>query len=160
MERRCSTAPQSSLLEMADLADPAGNNFFHRESQHHTATLVIDTYRFWIELEFTSHNRKRGLYAGEDPLMLFRQHVDLLQEKHLLPDLWNEDGRAECENLAMQRIEYSCIYEKVTETDIMEHYDDMLMPMKMRMLLGIMYRPESPWEKLMRTMSPSQGAGT
>lgn len=76
----------------------------------------------------------RGRYAGEDPLPVFREFLDLAEkQKGLLPSWWNEDKRRECERVATGGDGWANINFVVEKSDIMEHYHN-TMPMTLRVL--------------------------
>ncbi|KAL9002025.1 MAG: hypothetical protein Q9188_005020 [Gyalolechia gomerana] len=103
---------------------------------------LIDSYRMRVEDDYKYACDNHGLYAGEDPAPEFAQFLNLAEKrKGLLPEWWNKETRAACEAMGADSskenwADLSCAVEK---HDIMEHYKDNTMPMKLRLLAEKVY---------------------
>ena len=101
---------------------------------------LIDAYRLRVEDDYAFAGYNHGLYAREDPFPDFRSFLDLAEGKTgVLPKWWNREKRRICERRALDRDGWSCIAFAVEKPDIQEHYDDSMMPMKLRMLAEMVY---------------------
>jgi splicing suppressor protein 51 len=101
---------------------------------------LIDCYRMRVEDEYTWGGELTGLYAGENPLIGFRNFLDLAEyEGTVLPKWWNKEKRAECEKLGMTAGQWSYLRFAVEKSDIQEHYKDPKMPMELRALAERIY---------------------
>ncbi|KAH8697267.1 hypothetical protein BGW36DRAFT_378342 [Talaromyces proteolyticus] len=112
---------------------------------------LIDAYRLRVEDEKTYRGTLRGRYAeGEDGAVVrdFQRFLDLAEarreldrngEERVLPDWWDVQKREECESRAMQSQAWSTLWRAVSKNDILEHYRDSAMPMKLRMLAEAVY---------------------
>ena len=96
---------------------------------------LIDSYRLRIEDEYTMRGNAGGLYAGDDPLPDFRRYLTsaekLEQSRRVLPSRWTKQTRMCCERMAVKDAwaDINCAVEK---SDIVAHYRDPLVPMKLR----------------------------
>ncbi|MCJ1382774.1 hypothetical protein MMC17_005887 [Xylographa soralifera] len=96
---------------------------------------IIDSYRLRIEDEYKFRGDAGGLYAGEDPLPDFRHYLERAEKKGgVLPKWWSREKRKACEKMAVDEAQWSDVNSAVEKADIMEHYGDNMMPMKLRML--------------------------
>lgn len=96
---------------------------------------IIDSYRLRIEDEYVFTGEASGLYAHEDPLPDFRRYLAKVEKcGNILPAWWNRTKRHMCERQATSASERSDINCTVKKSDIMEHYKDRLMPMRLRMI--------------------------
>jgi splicing suppressor protein 51 len=101
---------------------------------------LIDSYRMRVEDEYTWSGELTGLYAGEHPLIGFRKFLDLAERKGtMLPKWWNKEKRAECEKLGMTAGQFSSLRGAMEKSDVLEHYKDPWMPMKLRILAERIY---------------------
>jgi splicing suppressor protein 51 len=89
------------------------------------------------EYKFEAENTEGSIYAGEPTSMpAFRKFLTKAEKKPiLLPSWWNDEKRKECEQFGANNSEVNfsdlaCCIEK---HDIIEHYNDPLMPMQLRM---------------------------
>ena len=127
---------------------PAGNffsnlvqdDFLHSLSEKDTYIRLIDSYRMRVEDDYKFAADPHGLYDNEDPLEDFQKFLGLAQaRKGLLPKWWNGDKRKACERLATDSKQWAFIGAAIEKSDIMEHYGDNLMPMKIRLLAEKIY---------------------
>lgn len=101
---------------------------------------LIDCYRMRVEDDYKFAGDTRGLYNQEDPLEDFQDFLNLAQKrKGVLPKWWSEEKRRACERLAVDGTQWANINGTVEKHDIIEHYGDNLMPMKLRMLAEKIY---------------------
>ena len=74
-----------------------------------------------------------SLYGGANPLRHFQRFLNRAERKKgLLPGWWTVGKRGACERLARDKEQFSTIYGAMEKSDIVEHYNDPLMPMKLR----------------------------
>ena len=95
---------------------------------------LIDSYRLRIEDEYTMRGDAGGLYAQEPPMPDFRRYLNRAEKRkrpRVLPTWWNKQARAECERLA-RTDKWCSVHYAVEKHDIVEHYGDPLMPLKLR----------------------------
>ena len=93
-----------------------------------------------VEDDYKFAGDPRGLYNEEDPLEDFQEFLDLAQKrKGLLPKWWSREKRAACERLAVDGTQWACINHAVEKSDVIEHYGDSMMPMKVRILAEKVY---------------------
>ncbi|KAK0104795.1 hypothetical protein ONS95_005063 [Cadophora gregata] len=103
-------------------------------SQRKRLSRKIDCYRLRIEDEYNFGGDAGGLYGGEDPLPDFKEFLNKAEKKEgILPKWWNKDKRKECEKVAT-RDGWANINHAVEKSDIIEHYKNPMMPMKLRVL--------------------------
>ena len=96
---------------------------------------IIDSYRLRIEDEYKFRGDAGGLYAGEAPLPDFRQYLNRAKKKGgVLPKWWSREKRRACGRRAVDRAQWSDLNSAVEKADIMEHYGENIMPIKLRML--------------------------
>ena len=117
-----------------------GDDFLRRLPEKEAYIRLIDCYRMRVEDDYKFAGDARGLYSEEDPLDDFQKFLDLAEKrKGLLPQWWNGEKRKSCERLAVDGTQWACISHAVEKSDIMEHYGDNLMPMKLRMMAETVY---------------------
>lgn len=95
---------------------------------------IIDSYRLRKDDEYKFNGDTSGLYNEEHPLPDFR--LFLIQAEacgDVLPSWWSQEKRRACERLAVTD-SWCNIKNVVGKSDIIEHYKDPLMPMRLRML--------------------------
>lgn len=96
---------------------------------------IIDSYRLRVDDEYKFQGEAGGLYAGESPLSGFQEYLAKAEEcGDVLPSWWNSAKRLACEKQSMQTSQWSCLQTAVEKSDVMEHYKDRWMPMRLRML--------------------------
>ncbi|MCJ1393321.1 hypothetical protein MMC18_006193 [Xylographa bjoerkii] len=96
---------------------------------------IIDSYRLRMEDEYKFRGDAGGLYAGENPLPDFRRYLNRAEKKGVvLPKWWSGEKRKASEKTAVDRAKWSDLHSAVEKVDIIEHYRDSMMPMKLRML--------------------------
>jgi mitochondrial splicing suppressor protein 51 len=113
----------------------ANNAFLHKLPEKEVFAQLIDCFRMHVEDEYAYGCNNIGIYAGEDPRPAFRGFLDLAEKREgILPGWWNVEKRKECERVAVDEDGWNDINCAVEKSDIMEHYGDNLMPMKLRIL--------------------------
>lgn len=118
----------------------ADSNTLHGIPEKDAFVRLIDCYRMRVEDDYKFAGEARGLYNDENPLPDFQQFLDLAQKrKGVLPKWWSGEKRSECERLATDVTQWACLSSAVEKSDVMEHYEDSLMPMKLRMLAEEIY---------------------
>ena len=96
---------------------------------------IIDSYRMRIEDEYKFRGDASGLYDGEDPLPDFQRFLRKAEERGgCLPKWWSEEKSVACQELGMSGAEWSDLNCKVEKSDVMQHYGDSMMPLKLRVL--------------------------
>lgn len=113
---------------------PNSPGYLARLSEAKAFAAIIDSYRLRKDDEYKFNGDASGLYSEDDPLPDF-QHFMTQAEAcgDVLPSWWNQDKRRSCEKLALSDkwCNINCV---VVKSDIIEHYGDRLMPMRLRML--------------------------
>ena len=124
-----------SISDPASLAKELGNDFLHNVPQQKVYARLIDSYRIRIEDTYVMTGEAIGLYGGENPLVGFREFLDLAESREgLLPPWWSRAKRMECVKLGTTKDQWSDLSCGVEKPDIQEHYKDPMMPMKLRVL--------------------------
>ena len=96
---------------------------------------LIDAYRLRIEEQFIRGGDACGLYNGDDPRPDFKRFLTKAERRPgLLPSWWSIEKRKICEKRAVDSVTWSDINCAVQKRDIQEHYEDSMMPVKLRML--------------------------
>ena len=96
---------------------------------------IIDSYRLRVEDEYTFEGEAGGLYGGDDPVPDFKDFLIKAEKKGgILPSWWSLEKRQECIRLGRRRNHFNSLYFAVEKSDIIEHYKDNWMPMKLRMI--------------------------
>ena len=93
-----------------------------------------------VEDDYKFAGDTRGLYNGDDPLPDFQEFLDMAETRSgILPSWWSDAKRTECEKMAVDAAEWSDVNAAVEKQDVIEHYGDRLMPMKLRLLAEKIY---------------------
>jgi splicing suppressor protein 51 len=103
---------------------------------------IIDSYRMRVEDDYKFAHYNHGLYAEEDPLPEFAHFLDLAEKrKGLLPTWWNNETRAACEAMGADnsKANWADLHCAIEKSDVMDHYKDPTMPMKLRLLAEKVY---------------------
>jgi splicing suppressor protein 51 len=111
-----------------------GGDELHKMSEKEVFIRLIDTFRMRMEDEYVFAQQNLGIYGEENPRPLFKEFLDLAEKREgLLPKWWGAEKRKECEKVAGRDpwADISCAVEK---SDVIEHYKDAMMPMKLRIL--------------------------
>ncbi|KAL8933416.1 MAG: hypothetical protein Q9216_006374 [Gyalolechia sp. 2 TL-2023] len=136
------TAPPKMSSTGAMLDTMFGGSNLDKLTKKDCYTQLIDSYRLRVEDDYKYACDNHGLYNEEDPRPEFAQFLNLAEKRTgLLPGWWNKETRAACEAMAADGskenwADLSCAVEK---SDIMEHYKDHSMPMKLRLLAEKVY---------------------
>lgn len=137
-------APASGPAQSPNLFSAlASGKYLHLLSEKDTFTALIDSYRLRVEDEytFTGEISTRSLYGGANPLPDFRRYLNLAEKRPgLLPPWWTNEKRNSCEKVAVDKSQWSDLNCAVEKSDIVEHYGDGMMPMKLRMLAEEVYK--------------------
>ncbi|OBT85122.1 hypothetical protein VE02_06471 [Pseudogymnoascus sp. 03VT05] len=96
----------------------SNDDFLHNRPEREVFNLLIDSFRMRVEDEYVYGGNTIGIYNGDNTIPLFRNPVE----------------RRECERLAVDGSQWSDINCAVEKSDIQDHYNDNLMPMKLRIL--------------------------
>ena len=116
------------------------DNYLHQFSEKDAFRQLVDCYRMRVEDDYTFAGDTRGLYNDDDPLADFQEFLDLAETRSgILPSWWSDGKRWECEEKAMDTEEWSDLHSAVEKHDIIEHYGDNTMPMKLRLLAEKIY---------------------
>ena len=106
----------------------------HKLSEKDCFTQLIDSYRLRIEDDYNFHGDTCGLYGGHSPRKDFTRFlVKAEKRKGLLPRWWSESKKEDCINFGMTS-DWPCLKAAVEKSDIVEHYGDRTMPMKLRIV--------------------------
>ena len=154
MEPEAATNPDSIQRLLASGANPLldpttssnpsagsqGSEYLSGLSEHDAFAAIIDAYRLRVEDKYVFRQNSSGLYAGEDPMPEFKRFLNLAEKgKNVLPVRWDKKKRRACERQANDKKEWSCVYFAAEERDIIEHYKNDSMPVKLRMLAERVY---------------------
>ena len=113
----------------------SGDDFLHNLPQGEVFTLLIDCFRMRMEDEYSFGGNTIGIYNGDKPLPPFKKFLSLAESRQaILPSWWSPAKRRECERLAVDGSQWSDINAAVEKSDIQDHYNDNMMPMKLRIL--------------------------
>jgi splicing suppressor protein 51 len=135
-------------------------------SEEEAMDQLIDAYRLRVQDDLMYRGHFHGRYADvaddededehnsreQTTLQDFRQFLDLAEAQigkeqsddnctkkpSILPSWWSPEKRAICERRAMGN-GWSVLRYTVEKVDIQEHYNDSIMPMKLRMLAETVY---------------------
>lgn len=103
---------------------------------------LIDSYRMRVEDDYVFAHNNHGLYANEDPLPEFTRFLDLAEKrKSLLPTWWNKETRTACEAMGADntKANWADLHCAIEKSDVIDHYKDPTMPMKLRLLAEKVY---------------------
>ncbi|PQE16461.1 MYND domain protein [Rutstroemia sp. NJR-2017a WRK4] len=115
------------------------DDYLHKMPEKDVYSQLIDCFRLRAEDELNFAGNIRGIYDGEDPRPVFKEFLDFAESRDkILPRWWNNEKRALCEKMAVEDNWYN-INSVVEKSDIMEHYKDNMMPMKLRILAEKIY---------------------
>ena len=116
------------------------DTYLHQFSEKDAFTQLIDCYRMRVEDDYKFAGATRGLYNEEDSLPDFQEFLSFAEKrKGLLPKWWNGEKRSACERVAVDQTQWSDINSAVEKHDVIEHYGDNVMPMKLRLLAEKVY---------------------
>lgn len=116
------------------------DNYLHQFSEKDAFGQLIDCYRMRIEDDYSFAGDTRGLYNEDDPLADFQEFLDMAEIRNgILPSWWSDGERMECEERAMDTSQWSDLNSAVEKQDIIDHYGDATMPMKLRLLAEKIY---------------------
>jgi splicing suppressor protein 51 len=88
-----------------------------------------------VEDEYRFGGDASAVHRGEDSMDEFREFLKLVERREtLLPSWWNAQKRLACEQSAVRAENWSNINQAIEKSDIREHYQDNMMPMKLRVL--------------------------
>jgi mitochondrial splicing suppressor protein 51 len=111
------------------------DDYLHKLPEKDAFAQLIDCFRLRVEDEYAFGCNNIGIYAGEDPRPEFKKFLDLAESRNgILPSWWNADKRKECERMAVDSSGWNDINCAVEKDDILDHYEDNFMPMKLRVL--------------------------
>ncbi|KAL8828995.1 MAG: hypothetical protein Q9191_002275 [Dirinaria sp. TL-2023a] len=114
----------------------------HQLPEQEVYTYLIDAYRMRVEDEyvFTGEVGYDSLYGGGEPIKDFRRFLTKAEKRPgLLPPWWCAAKRKECERVAVDESQWSCLSFAVEKSDVQEHYDDPGMPLQLRMFAQRVY---------------------
>lgn len=118
----------------------ADNTYLSSLSETDAFDQLIDSYRLRVEDDYSFRGELSGLYNQEDPLLHFREYLNLAEaQPGLLPKWWSKEKRTACERVAVDSSRWSDLSCAVEKHDIQEHYKDSVMPMKLRILAEKIY---------------------
>lgn len=116
----------------------SNDDYLHKLPEKDVFIQLIDCFRMRMEDEYVYGGNNFGVYGDDSPVPLFKEFLDLAEKRDkLLPSWWNKKKRQECERLAdnqSDRYQWADIHSAVEKSDIIEHYGDGMMPMKLRVL--------------------------
>jgi splicing suppressor protein 51 len=111
--------------------------WLHNRPENDVFKLLIDTYRFRMEDNFTLEgDRDRdSVYGGAaDGRVGFQRFLRLAEVKDgLLPSWWSKEKGDECVALGLSNGPWSSLAKKVTKSELIQHYGNSLMPMQLRL---------------------------
>ena len=93
-----------------------------------------------VEDDYVFAGDTRGLYNGDNPLPDFRRFLNMAEKRSgILPSWWSQAKRRQCEKKAVDTAAWSDLNAAVEKRDIIDHYGDPTMPMKLRILAEKIY---------------------
>ncbi|KAL8665350.1 MAG: hypothetical protein Q9168_007715 [Polycauliona sp. 1 TL-2023] len=136
------TAPHGLSQAAAMLDTMFGGSNLEKLTKKNCYIQLIDSYRLRVEDDYKYAGDDHGLYAGWDPRPEFAKFLDLAEKRAgLLPGWWSKETRAACEAMGADHSQenWADLGSAVEKSDIMEHYKDNTMPMKLRVLAEKVY---------------------
>ena len=116
------------------------DDYLHHLSEKNAFGQLIDCYRMRVEDDYVFAGDTRGLYNDDDPLLDFRKFLGMAETRvGVLPGWWSVKKRRECEKRAVNSARWDCLYYAVQKQDVIEHYGDPTMPMRLRLLAEKIY---------------------
>lgn len=116
------------------------DNYLQQFSEEDAFRQLIDCYRMRVEDDYVFAGDTRGLYNGDDPLEDFQEFLDMAETRSgILPSWWSKGKRREFYESGIDTAEWSDLNAAVEKQDIIEHYGDPTMPMKLRLLAEKIY---------------------
>ncbi|EXJ60975.1 hypothetical protein A1O7_05128 [Cladophialophora yegresii CBS 114405] len=112
--------------------------FLHNRPEDDVYKLLIDCYRFRVEddYKFAGEVEEDCIYAGApnsyEPFKRFLRKAE--QRDGLLPTWWSSEKAKACLEYGKKQKHWSDLGCAIEKHDVTEHYEDNLMPMKLRML--------------------------
>ncbi|KAH6976322.1 putative MYND domain protein [Ilyonectria sp. MPI-CAGE-AT-0026] len=111
--------------------------WLHNRPETDVYRLLIDSYRLRVEDDYNIDGEvdDDSLYSGADSgIVSFKRYLGVVQSKPgLLPTWWTPEKSLACEQLGMDRSQWSDLHNAVTKSDIIEQYGDSQFPMQLRM---------------------------
>ncbi|OBT67167.1 hypothetical protein VE03_02665 [Pseudogymnoascus sp. 23342-1-I1] len=118
----------------------SNDDFLHDRPESDVFILLIDSFRMRVEDEYVFGCNTISIYNGDKPLPLFKKFLSLAESRQqLLPPWWSPQKRRECEKLSLDASQWSHLNRAVEKSDIQDHYNDDMMPMKLRILSEKIY---------------------
>lgn len=111
--------------------------FLTGRSEQEVYRLPIDSYRMRMhdESAFSRTVPKNSLYDRGDPVIGFMEFLTKAEEYgKVLPSWWSAEKKEACVENGKARDQWSTLNKTVQKSSIQEHYQDDMMPMKLRML--------------------------
>ena len=116
------------------------DTYLHSFTEPYTYQQLVDCYRMRLEDDSNYVNQKRGLYAGNNPVEDFHRFLDLAESRiGLLPRWWTVEKRNACELMVLDDTQWASVVRTVSKATIIEHYQDRVMPMQLRLLAEKIY---------------------
>ncbi|KAL5351752.1 Ankyrin repeat and MYND domain-containing protein 2 [Pseudogymnoascus australis] len=113
----------------------SNDDLLHNRPEREVFNLLIDSFRMRVEDEYVFGGNTTSIYNEDKPLPLFKKFLSLAESRQqLLPAWWSPAKRRECERLSVHASQWSDINRAVEKSDIQDHYNDNMMPMKLRIL--------------------------
>jgi splicing suppressor protein 51 len=100
-------------------------------------TFLIDSYRLRMEDEhmYRGDVDEDSLYGGGNPLKGFARFLKRAEKRDgVLPKWWSEEKRKGCIAKGDAEDHWSCLHVSVDKEDVIEHYNNGMAPMQLRML--------------------------
>lgn len=86
------------------------------------------------EDEYTQNGDTYGLYNQEDPRDEFKKFLSKAEKSKVLPEWWSKEKKKEVMRMSTDRDGDACIHHAVEKGDVVDMYEDGMMPMKLRAL--------------------------
>ncbi|KAI9374061.1 hypothetical protein BJX61DRAFT_344395 [Aspergillus egyptiacus] len=141
------SAPQKGLSVAIDnpFQQLENKTWLHNRPERDVYKLLIDTYRLRMadQRQFEGSAETNSLFGeSADISGSFRRFLRKVTEekRELLPSWWSPEKAEECEQLAETGVGWSSLYNNaVQKQDIIDHYENPLMPMQIRMFAEQIY---------------------
>ncbi|KIW87753.1 uncharacterized protein Z519_11727 [Cladophialophora bantiana CBS 173.52] len=114
------------------------NYFKDFDTESKTYEMLIDAFRLRCDDDYAWGAHYHGIYGRKPPLPVFRDFLARAKAAGMLPRWWDEEKEKECVRMATEDEHFNIKF-AVEKHDIVEHYEDRLMPMTLRMAAENVY---------------------
>ncbi|KAH0832800.1 hypothetical protein AYO21_00300 [Fonsecaea monophora] len=108
------------------------------DTEPKTYEMLIDSFRLRCDDDYAYGGHYHGIYGQQPALPVFRDFLTRAKAAGMLPRWWNEDKESACVRMAVEDEHFNIEF-AVEKHDIIEHYKDRFMPMRLRMAAENVY---------------------